>query len=53
MVGGKPLVRNGCLLHQDEYALREAADRAASRVVARAANMTGIDYLDFGLERNA
>jgi hypothetical protein len=53
MVGGKPLVRNGRLLHQDEYALREAADRAASRVVARAANMTGIDYLDFGLERNA
>jgi 8-oxoguanine deaminase len=53
MVGGKPLVRDGRLLHQDEYALREAADHAASRVVARAANITGIDYLDFGLERNA
>jgi 8-oxoguanine deaminase len=53
MVGGKPLVLNGRLLHQDEYALREAADRAADRVVARAARMTGIDYLDFGLQRNA
>jgi 8-oxoguanine deaminase len=53
MVGGKPLVLNGRLLHQDEYALREAADRAAERVVARAARMTGIDYLDFGLQRNA
>lgn len=53
MVGGKPLVLNGRLLHQDEYALRETADRAADRVVARAAKMTGIDYLDFGLQRNA
>jgi 8-oxoguanine deaminase len=53
MVGGKPLVLHGRLLHQDEYALREAADRAAARVVARAARMTGIDYLDFGIERNA
>jgi hypothetical protein len=46
-------VQQTSIAHQDEYALREAADRAASRVVARAANMTGIDYLDFGLERNA
>ncbi len=53
MVSGKPLVRNGQLLHQDEYALREAADHAADRLVARAARMTGIDYLDFGLPRNA
>jgi cytosine/adenosine deaminase-related metal-dependent hydrolase len=53
MVGGKPLVLNGRLLHRDEYALREAADRAAERVVARAARMTGIDYLDFGPQRNA
>jgi hypothetical protein len=53
MVGGKPLVLNGRLLQQDEYALREAADRAADRVVARASRITGIDYLDFGLPRNA
>jgi 8-oxoguanine deaminase len=53
MVGGKPLVRNGRLLHQDEYALREAADSAADRVVARAASLTGIDYLDFGTQRHA
>jgi cytosine/adenosine deaminase-related metal-dependent hydrolase len=53
MVGGKPLVLNGRLLHQDEYALREAADLAAERVVTRAASLTGIDYLDFGTQRNA
>jgi 8-oxoguanine deaminase len=53
MVGGKPLVLNGRLLHQDEYALREAADRAADRVVTRAAKMTGIDYLDFGFRKHA
>jgi hypothetical protein len=53
MVAGEPLVRDGRLLREDEYALREAADRAAARVVARASSITGVDYLDFGNEREA
>jgi 8-oxoguanine deaminase len=48
MVGGMPLVRHSRLLKQDECALREAADLAAERVVARASRKTGIDYLDLG-----
>ncbi|MCK1284285.1 amidohydrolase family protein [Bradyrhizobium sp. 44] len=47
MVGGTPLVVDGKLLRQDEEALRAAADRAAERVIERAARLTGIDYLAF------
>jgi cytosine/adenosine deaminase-related metal-dependent hydrolase len=53
MVAGEPLVRDGRLLHQDEFALRDAADQAAAEVVARASAITGVDYLDFGIERRA
>jgi cytosine/adenosine deaminase-related metal-dependent hydrolase len=53
MVAGQPLVRDGRLLREDEYALRDAADRAAARVVARASSITGVDYLDFGSEQRA
>lgn len=51
MVAGTPLVRDGRLLGADEHALRAAADRAAERLVARAAAATGTDYRDFGVGR--
>jgi len=51
MVAGEPLVRHARLLRQDEYTLRDTADRAAARVVARASSVTGVDYLDFGIKQ--
>jgi cytosine/adenosine deaminase-related metal-dependent hydrolase len=47
MVGGQPLVRDGVLLRQDEYKLREGVDLATERLVSRAAAKTKIDYLSF------
>ena len=47
MVGGRPLVRDGVLVMQDEYKLRERVDRATENLVSRAAAKTGIDYLRF------
>lgn len=47
MVGGRPLVRDGVLVQQDEYKLRERVDSATERLVSRAAAKTGIDYLRF------
>lgn len=47
MVGGQPLVRDGALIQQDEYKLRERVDSATERLVSRAAAKTGIDYLRF------
>jgi 8-oxoguanine deaminase len=47
MVAGKPLVRDGRLLEQNEYVLRDAADRATDRVLVRATAITGVDYLEF------
>jgi cytosine/adenosine deaminase-related metal-dependent hydrolase len=51
MVAGEPLVRHARLLRHDEYTLRDTADRAAARVVARASSVTGVDYLDFGIKQ--
>jgi cytosine/adenosine deaminase-related metal-dependent hydrolase len=47
MVGGRPLVRDGVLVQQDEYKLRERVDSATERLVSRAAAKTKIDYLKF------
>jgi hypothetical protein len=52
MVAGKPLVRDGRLLKQDEYVLRGAADFATERVLARASAITGVDYLESGIGRS-
>jgi 8-oxoguanine deaminase len=50
MVAGKPLVRDGRLLEQDEYVLRDAADCATERVLARASAITGADYFESRIE---
>src|SRR6202012_4341824 len=47
MVGGVTRVRDGKLLHQDEFTLRERVDEAAARLTERAAGLTGVDYLTF------
>jgi hypothetical protein len=52
-VAGKPLVRDGRLLDQDEYVLRAASDCATQRVLARASAITGVDYLESRIEPGA
>jgi 8-oxoguanine deaminase len=47
MVAGKPLVRNGCLLHGDEERLRARVDAATERLVSRASSLLGMDYRAF------
>jgi cytosine/adenosine deaminase-related metal-dependent hydrolase len=53
MVAGVPRVRDGRLLDADEYALREHVDRAATRLIARASALSGIDYLETELRSDA
>ncbi len=47
MVGGKTLVRDGRLLGQDERKLRQRTDAASERLVRRAQQLTGADYMSF------
>ena len=47
MVGGVPVVREGRLVGREEGLLGRAVDKAADRLVARAAAVTGIDYAGF------
>jgi 8-oxoguanine deaminase len=47
MVAGETRVRDGKLLHQDEFAVRQKVDLAAARLTERAARLTGVDYLTF------
>jgi cytosine/adenosine deaminase-related metal-dependent hydrolase len=47
MVAGRPLVRDGRLVLHDEHSLREKADHAAERLLARVASITGVNYFDF------
>jgi cytosine/adenosine deaminase-related metal-dependent hydrolase len=47
MVAGRPLVRDGRLVLHDEHSLREKADHAAERLLARVASITGVNYCDF------
>jgi cytosine/adenosine deaminase-related metal-dependent hydrolase len=53
MVAGKPLVRDGRLMEQDEYVLRDAADCATERVLARASAITEVDFLESRIEPSA
>ncbi len=47
MIGGEIKVRDGNLVDQDEYALRRAVDDATARLLARAQDITGIDFARF------
>jgi cytosine/adenosine deaminase-related metal-dependent hydrolase len=47
MVGGRPLVRNGQLVNQNERKIREKVDKATARLIAEVSRATGRNYCAF------
>jgi cytosine/adenosine deaminase-related metal-dependent hydrolase len=44
MIGGAIKVRDGRLVDDDEFAIRQAVDEATAALIGRAAGLTGLDY---------